>query len=73
MVTLGVIFPPDQPPEALLDVARATETAGIPQLWLWEDCFKESGLAPAAAALARLEGLEAHARAADARLQMVPA
>lgn len=30
-------------------------------------------IAPAAAALARLEGLEAHARAADARLAMVPA
>ena len=30
-------------------------------------------IAPAAAALARMEGLEAHARAADARLQMVPA
>lgn len=57
MVTLGVIFPPDQPPEALLDVARAVEAAGIPQLWLWEDCFKESGLAPAAAALAATERL----------------
>jgi histidinol dehydrogenase len=30
-------------------------------------------IAPAAAALARLEGLEAHARAADARLGLVPA
>jgi histidinol dehydrogenase len=30
-------------------------------------------IAPAAAVLARLEGLEAHARAADARLAMVPA
>jgi histidinol dehydrogenase len=30
-------------------------------------------IAPAAAALARLEGLEAHARAADVRLAMVPA
>lgn len=57
MVTLGVIFPPDQPPEALLDVARATEAAGVAQLWLWEDCFKESGLAPAAAALAATERL----------------
>jgi alkanesulfonate monooxygenase SsuD/methylene tetrahydromethanopterin reductase-like flavin-dependent oxidoreductase (luciferase family) len=57
MVTFGVIFPPDQPPESLLAVARATEAAGIPQLWLWEDCFKESGLAPAAAALAATQRL----------------
>lgn len=57
MVTLGVIFPPDQPPERMLGVARATERAGISQFWLWEDCFKESGLAPSGAALAATERL----------------
>lgn len=52
MVTLGLIFPPDQPPEHLLEVARAAELAGIPELWLWEDCFAESGIACAATVLA---------------------
>lgn len=52
MVTVGLIFPPDQPPEHLLEVARAAELAGIPELWLWEDCFAESGIACAATVLA---------------------
>jgi alkanesulfonate monooxygenase SsuD/methylene tetrahydromethanopterin reductase-like flavin-dependent oxidoreductase (luciferase family) len=51
MTTLGVIFPPDLPPERLRTVAVAAEESGVPQLWLWEDCFKESGIATAAAAL----------------------
>jgi len=54
---VGLIFPPDQPPEALLEVARAAEDAGIPELWLWEDCFAESGIACAAAALAATDHL----------------
>ena len=52
MATLGLIFPPDQPPEHLLEVARAAELAGIPERWLWEDCFAESGIACAATVLA---------------------
>lgn len=52
MVEIGLIFPPDQPPERLRAVAEAAEAAGVPELWLWEDCFAESGVAPAAAALA---------------------
>jgi alkanesulfonate monooxygenase SsuD/methylene tetrahydromethanopterin reductase-like flavin-dependent oxidoreductase (luciferase family) len=51
MTTLGVIFSPDQPPERLHDVARAADEAGLEQLWLWEDCFYESGVAAAAAVL----------------------
>jgi alkanesulfonate monooxygenase SsuD/methylene tetrahydromethanopterin reductase-like flavin-dependent oxidoreductase (luciferase family) len=50
--TLGVIFPPDLPPERLRPVAESADRAGLEQLWLWEDCFKESGIAPAASALA---------------------
>ncbi len=57
MTTLGVIFPPDQPPEQLRPVALAAEAAGLEQLWLWEDCFAESGIAPAAAVLAWTERL----------------
>lgn len=52
MTSIGLTFPPDQPPERLREVALATERAGIPELWLWEDCFSESGMAPAAAVLA---------------------
>jgi alkanesulfonate monooxygenase SsuD/methylene tetrahydromethanopterin reductase-like flavin-dependent oxidoreductase (luciferase family) len=32
-------------------VTRAAEEAGLEELWLWEDCFAESGVAPAAAVL----------------------
>lgn len=52
MTSLGVVFLPDLPPERLRDVVRAADHAGLEQLWLWEDCFKESGVATAAAILA---------------------
>lgn len=54
---LGVIFPPDQPPENLRLVALAAEEVGLEQLWLWEDCFYESGIAAASAVLAWTERL----------------
>jgi alkanesulfonate monooxygenase SsuD/methylene tetrahydromethanopterin reductase-like flavin-dependent oxidoreductase (luciferase family) len=50
--TLAAIFTPDQPPEGLAAVASAAETAGLAELWVWEDCFKESGIATATAILA---------------------
>ena len=52
MVTLAAIFPPSQPSERLGAVASAAEAAGLPQLWIWEDCFCESGIATATAILA---------------------
>ncbi|GAA4062550.1 LLM class flavin-dependent oxidoreductase [Actinomadura miaoliensis] len=52
MTGLGVVFRPQVPPERLRDVAVAADEAGLEQLWLWEDCFFESGVASAAAALA---------------------
>ena len=52
VTTLGVIFPPDLSPEQLRAVAEAADDAGLEQLWLWEDCFRESGIAAAAAVLA---------------------
>ena len=52
MTSLGVVFLPDLPPERLHDVVRAADDAGLDELWLWEDCFKESGVATAAAMLA---------------------
>ena len=52
MVTLAAIFPPTQPPERIGAVAAAADAAGLAQLWVWEDCFKESGIATATAMLA---------------------
>lgn len=57
MTTLGLIFPPDRPPEQLRAAADAADRAGLEQLWLWEDCFKESGVATAAAILGWTERL----------------
>ncbi len=57
MVNLGVIFPPDRAPEELRTVALAAEESGLGELWLWEDCFAESGIATAAAVLAWTERL----------------
>ncbi len=50
--SLGVVFLPQHPPERLRDAALAAEAAGLDELWLWEDCFRESGVAAASAALA---------------------
>lgn len=55
-VTLGAVFPP-QRTEDLHDAARAAERTGIAELWLWEDCFKQGGIAAAAAVLASTERL----------------
>lgn len=52
MRSLGVVSEPAFPPERLREVAQSVEDAGVPELWLWEDCFRESGIASAAVALA---------------------
>jgi alkanesulfonate monooxygenase SsuD/methylene tetrahydromethanopterin reductase-like flavin-dependent oxidoreductase (luciferase family) len=52
VITLAAIFPPTQAPERLGAVASAAEAAGLAQLWVWEDCFYESGIATATAILA---------------------
>lgn len=52
MVDVALIIPPDQPPEAYREVAVAADAAGLDELWVWEDCFAESGVAAAAAVLA---------------------
>jgi hypothetical protein len=51
VTTLAAIFPP-KAPEQIGPVAWAAERAGLAQLWIWDDCFKESGIATAAAMLA---------------------
>jgi alkanesulfonate monooxygenase SsuD/methylene tetrahydromethanopterin reductase-like flavin-dependent oxidoreductase (luciferase family) len=50
--SLGVVFRPQLPPERLGAVAMAADAAGLDELWLWEDCFREAGISAAAAALA---------------------
>ncbi|GID98475.1 LLM class flavin-dependent oxidoreductase [Amorphoplanes digitatis] len=52
MTKLGAVFLPSNPPERLRDIARAADEAGLEQLWLWEDCFLNGGVAAASAALA---------------------
>ena len=49
---LGIAFTPHLPPERLHALALAADAGGLDELWVWEDCFKESGLAAATAALA---------------------
>jgi alkanesulfonate monooxygenase SsuD/methylene tetrahydromethanopterin reductase-like flavin-dependent oxidoreductase (luciferase family) len=48
---LGVVFVPTLPPEALHALTVAADRH-LDELWLWEDCFKESSVAAAGAALA---------------------
>ncbi|MEV0777822.1 LLM class flavin-dependent oxidoreductase [Streptomyces sp. NPDC050428] len=57
MTVLGAVFRPQLPPERLRDIARTADEAGLDELWLWEDCFLESGIAAASAALAWTERL----------------
>lgn len=52
VTTVGAVFLPQNPPERLREVVRAADDAGLAELWLWEDCFWESGIATTAAALA---------------------
>ncbi|MFC3895895.1 LLM class flavin-dependent oxidoreductase [Lentzea rhizosphaerae] len=58
MTTLGAVYRPQLPPENLRSVVLAAEESGVDSLWLWEDCFLESGIACASAALAWTERLK---------------
>jgi 5,10-methylenetetrahydromethanopterin reductase len=55
MTKLGIIFTPDRPPEGLASFAAMTESAGLDELWLCEDCFLAGGIAATATALAATE------------------
>lgn len=52
MVTTGVVFRPQSPPESLRAVVEAVDASLADELWLWEDCFLHGGLTTAAMALA---------------------
>ncbi|WP_018332572.1 LLM class flavin-dependent oxidoreductase [Actinomycetospora chiangmaiensis] len=54
---IGVVFRPTAPPEDLGSVVAAAEDAGVAELWVWEDCLREGGIATAAAALGMSRGL----------------
>lgn len=54
---IGVVFRPQLPPERLRDYVTRVESAGLDDLWLWEDCFLEGGLTTATAALAWTDSL----------------
>jgi alkanesulfonate monooxygenase SsuD/methylene tetrahydromethanopterin reductase-like flavin-dependent oxidoreductase (luciferase family) len=55
---VGAVFSPYQnPPEDFRAAVEAAEEAGVPELWVWEDCFRESAFATVAAALAWTERL----------------
>src|SRR6478735_8417706 len=49
---LGITYVPYLHPEHLRDLAQAAQECGLDDLRVWEDCFKQSGVAAAAAALA---------------------
>jgi len=58
MVTLGCILAPyGNPPSRFVPFARTAEAAGLDEVWLWEDCFLESGPSAAAAMLGATERL----------------
>lgn len=57
MPQLSLIIPPDVAPERFVPIARAAEGVGVEEVWVWEDCFAESGSATAAAVLAATERL----------------
>jgi alkanesulfonate monooxygenase SsuD/methylene tetrahydromethanopterin reductase-like flavin-dependent oxidoreductase (luciferase family) len=47
-----VVFRPQLPPERLREFIASAEAGGLDDVWLWEDCFLEGGVASAATALA---------------------
>ena len=56
-VRTGIVFRPDFRPDTLQETAAAAERAGVAELWLWEDCFLQGGIAQAAVALVASETL----------------
>ena len=54
---VGVVLRPEWPTEQLRGFPAAAEAAGLDDVWLWEDCFKQGGLTAAAIALANTSSL----------------
>jgi alkanesulfonate monooxygenase SsuD/methylene tetrahydromethanopterin reductase-like flavin-dependent oxidoreductase (luciferase family) len=53
----AILSPYPNPPENLREAVTAAETAGVEELWIFEDCFRQSAYAVAGAALAWTERL----------------
>ncbi|ORX19216.1 MULTISPECIES: LLM class flavin-dependent oxidoreductase [Mycolicibacterium] len=53
---IGVVFRPDFRPDTLMHSAKCVQR-GADELWLWEDCFLQGGIAQAAVALAATDTL----------------
>ncbi|HEY7433071.1 MAG TPA: LLM class flavin-dependent oxidoreductase [Streptosporangiaceae bacterium] len=54
---IGFVFRPEQPTERLRGCLTSAQAAGLDDVWLWEDCFKQGGLTAAAVALAETSSL----------------
>lgn len=58
MARIGAIFNPyTHTPDEFRHAVRVAEREGLPELWIWEDCFRTSAFAAASAALAWTETL----------------
>lgn len=58
MTRIGAIFNPyTHAPDEFRDAMLAAESAGLPELWIWEDCFRQSAFATVGAALAWTDAL----------------
>lgn len=58
MARIGAIFNPyTHTPDEFRDAVLVAEREGLPELWIWEDCFRTSAFAAATAALAWTERL----------------
>ncbi|MFI8568401.1 LLM class flavin-dependent oxidoreductase [Rhodococcus sp. NPDC078407] len=55
MTRFGVVLRPEMAPEDIVDAARAADTSGVDEVWLWEDCFFSGGISTAALVLANTE------------------
>lgn len=51
MPRIGVVIRPDFAPERIGVITQVAEDAGIDEVWLWEDCYLQGGIAQAAVAL----------------------
>jgi alkanesulfonate monooxygenase SsuD/methylene tetrahydromethanopterin reductase-like flavin-dependent oxidoreductase (luciferase family) len=59
MTRIGAIFNPyTHSPDEFHDAVQAAEAAGVPELWVWEDCFRQSAFATVGAALAWTDRLK---------------
>lgn len=54
---IGVVWRPDFDPRSLMVFAAEADQSGVDELWLWEDCFLQGGIAQASVALAATRSL----------------